>query len=89
MILPIVAYGDNVLKKEADEIAKDYPNLKGLIENMFETMYNASGVGLAAPQIGSQYAFLLWMVVHLLKMKKRTVKKIRAQKEWRTLKSLH
>ncbi len=52
MILPIVAYGDPVLKKEAGEISKEYPELKALIENMFETMYEASGVGLAAPQIG-------------------------------------
>ena len=52
MILPIVAYGDPVLKKEAEEIDKDYPELKQLIEDMFETMYEASGVGLAAPQIG-------------------------------------
>ncbi len=52
MILPIVAYGDPLLKREAEEIDKDYPNLKELIENMFETMYEASGVGLAAPQIG-------------------------------------
>lgn len=52
MILPIVAYGDPVLRKKAANIEKDYPNLKELIENMWETMYNASGVGLAAPQIG-------------------------------------
>lgn len=52
MILPIVAYGDPVLKKEAEEIDKDYPKLNELIENMFETMYEAQGVGLAAPQIG-------------------------------------
>jgi peptide deformylase len=52
MILPIVAYGDPVLKKVATEIDQDFPNLKDLIENMFETMYQASGVGLAAPQIG-------------------------------------
>ena len=52
MILPIVAYGDPVLKKEGEEIDKDFPKLKELIDNMFETMYNASGVGLAAPQIG-------------------------------------
>lgn len=52
MILPIVAYGDPVLKKVGEEIAKDYPGLKDLIANMFETMYEASGVGLAAPQIG-------------------------------------
>jgi len=52
MILPIVAYGDPVLKKAAEEIDKDYPELEQLIANMFETMYEASGVGLAAPQIG-------------------------------------
>jgi peptide deformylase len=52
MILPIVAYGDDVLKKKADEITPDYPDLKQLISDMFETMYQAKGVGLAAPQIG-------------------------------------
>ncbi len=52
MILPIVAYGDPVLKRVADNITKDYQDLDGLIDNMFETMYKASGVGLAAPQIG-------------------------------------
>ncbi|WP_412561331.1 peptide deformylase [Winogradskyella sp. MIT101101] len=52
MILPIVAYGDPVLKKKAKEIDKDYPKLTELIENMYETMYGAYGVGLAAPQVG-------------------------------------
>ncbi len=52
MILPIVAYGDPVLKKIAIEIDQSYPDLHQLIENMFETMYKAKGVGLAAPQIG-------------------------------------
>ena len=52
MILPIVAYGDPVLKKKAKPITPDYPNLSTLLENMYETMYGASGVGLAAPQIG-------------------------------------
>ncbi|ARN76617.1 peptide deformylase [Nonlabens spongiae] len=52
MILPIVAYGDPVLRKKATEIPQDYPNLDELIENMWETMEDASGVGLAAPQIG-------------------------------------
>lgn len=52
MILPIVAYGNPVLKRVADEIISDYPNLSELIENMWETMYAAYGVGLAAPQIG-------------------------------------
>ncbi len=52
MILPIVAYGDTVLKKVAVEIDKTFPDLDVLIGNMFETMYKAQGVGLAAPQIG-------------------------------------
>ncbi len=52
MILPIVAYGDPVLKKKAGDITKDYPKLKELLDNMYETMDGALGVGLAAPQIG-------------------------------------
>lgn len=52
MVLPIVAYGDPVLRKVAKDIDENYPNLKELIANMKETMYNAHGVGLAAPQIG-------------------------------------
>jgi peptide deformylase len=52
MILPIVAYGDPVLRKKGKAIDKDYPNLDTLLENMYETMYGAYGVGLAAPQIG-------------------------------------
>ncbi|MDC1203514.1 peptide deformylase, partial [Crocinitomicaceae bacterium] len=52
MILPILAYGDPILKKECDEIGQDYPKLNELISDMFETMYKAKGVGLAAPQIG-------------------------------------
>ena len=52
MILPIVAYGDPVLRKEAEEIDANYPDLKQLIADMFETMYHSKGVGLAAPQIG-------------------------------------
>ncbi|MDA8980284.1 peptide deformylase [Chitinophagales bacterium] len=52
MILPIVAYGDPVLKQVANDIDAEYPNLKQLIEDMENTMEKASGVGLAAPQIG-------------------------------------
>ncbi|RXR17254.1 peptide deformylase [Flavobacterium amnicola] len=52
MILPIVGYGDPVLRKVGEEVAKDYPNLNETIANMYETMYNACGVGLAAPQVG-------------------------------------
>jgi len=51
MILPIVAYGTPILKKEAEEIDENFEGLEELILNMFDTMYEASGVGLAAPQI--------------------------------------
>src|SRR5690606_21226862 len=50
MILPIVAYGDPILRKETEEITKEYPNLDVVHENMFETMYEAHGIGLAAHQ---------------------------------------
>lgn len=52
MILPIVAYGDPVLKKRATKISKDHPKLEQIIANMYESMYGAYGVGLAAPQVG-------------------------------------
>lgn len=51
MILPIVAYGSPILRKVCDEITPDYPGLDKLIADMWETMYNSNGVGLAAPQI--------------------------------------
>ncbi|MFA6261135.1 MAG: peptide deformylase [Bacteroidia bacterium] len=52
MILPILAYGDPVLRKKGVNIDHKYPKLNELIENMFETMYASRGVGLAAPQVG-------------------------------------
>ncbi|MFN0275714.1 MAG: peptide deformylase [Chitinophagales bacterium] len=52
MILPIVAYGNQVLKQVAKPIDADYPKLNEFIENLWETMYNGRGVGLAAPQVG-------------------------------------
>jgi peptide deformylase len=52
MIYPIIAYGDPILKKVAEEVKKDKADLKQLVADMFETMYNAHGIGLAAPQIG-------------------------------------
>ena len=52
MILPIYAYGQSVLRKVAEPITADYKDLEGLISDMYQTMYNAKGVGLAAPQIG-------------------------------------
>lgn len=52
MILPVRAFGDPVLRKKCREIPQDYPELDQLVENMFETMESANGIGLAAPQIG-------------------------------------
>lgn len=52
MVLPIIGYGSIVLKTKTKEIPADYPELNKLISDMYETMYDASGVGLAAPQIG-------------------------------------
>ena len=52
MILPIIGYGNPILKITSKDINNSYPNLKKLINDMYETMYNANGVGLAAPQIG-------------------------------------
>ena len=52
MILPIYVYGQPVLRQVAEDITPDYPNLKELVQNMYETMDRSDGVGLAAPQIG-------------------------------------
>jgi peptide deformylase len=52
MILPIYTYGQGVLREKCKDITPEYPGLKDLIANMFETMYQASGIGLAAPQVG-------------------------------------
>ncbi len=52
MILPIYLYGQTVLRKEAEEVTPDYPELQSLVQNMFATMEHAQGVGLAAPQVG-------------------------------------
>ena len=60
MSLPIIGYGDPVVRKVGAEVTPDYPNLKETIANMYETMYNASGVGLAAPPVG--LALRLFMI---------------------------
>ena len=51
MILPIIGYGDPILRKVGEPITKEHPNLAQIIADMYETMYNACGVGLAAPQV--------------------------------------
>ncbi len=52
MIYPVTVFGDPVLRKKAEPITEDFKDLKGFIQNMFETMYTSDGVGLAAPQVG-------------------------------------
>ena len=52
MIYPVTVFGDPILRKKAIPITKDFQDLKGFVQNMFETMYNSDGVGLAAPQVG-------------------------------------
>lgn len=59
MILPIVAYGDPVLRQKGKTITKDFPKLQELIQNMFETMDEADGIGLAAQQVG--YPIMLFI----------------------------
>ena len=54
MILPIVAYGSPVLRKVCKDVSPDYPGLEKLIADMWETMYNSNGVGLAAPQVNKE-----------------------------------
>jgi peptide deformylase len=52
MIYPVTVFGDPILRKKAEPITKDFQDLKGFIQNMFDTMYSSDGVGLAAPQVG-------------------------------------
>ena len=68
MILPIVAYGDNVLRIECEDIKKDHLGLDELIKNMFETLYEAEGVGLADPQIGQGIRLFIVTLNHLKRM---------------------
>lgn len=67
MKLPIFAYGQPVLKQKAGPITADYPNLSALLENMWETMYEAQGVGLAAPQIGLPIRLFLVDTTQMMK----------------------
>lgn len=59
MILPVYAYGQPILKRKAEEVVQDYEGLSDLLEDMWETMYHAQGVGLAAPQIGQSIRLFL------------------------------
>jgi len=78
MILPIYAYGQPVLKKKAAEISKEYEGLTELIENMWETMYAAHGVGIAAPQIGLSIRLFLVDTIQVMEegKKEEGIKKV-------------
>jgi peptide deformylase len=64
MIFPVTVFGDPVLRKKAEPITKDFPDLSGFIQNMFETMYNSDGVGLAAPQVGQPIRIFVLDTTH-------------------------
>ncbi|MEO8854004.1 MAG: peptide deformylase [Ginsengibacter sp.] len=66
MVLPIVAYGNPVLRKVGTEIKADYPGLYKLIEDMWETMYNSKGVGLAAPQVNKDIRLFVMDSIQIL-----------------------
>lgn len=66
MLLPIYAYGQSVLRKKGKEITPDYPGLDTLINDMWETMYHANGVGLAAPQIGKSIRLFVIDTVQMM-----------------------
>lgn len=78
MVLPIYAYGQKVLKQKAKDISPDKLDLDELIENMWETMYNAKGIGLAAPQIGKSIRLFIVDTVQLEKEEKdlKGIKKV-------------
>ena len=73
MILPIYAYGQSVLRKKALPIPQDYPGLTQLIADMFETMYGAKGVGLAAPQIGKDIRLFVIDTIQLDKKNETSI----------------
>ncbi len=67
MILPVYAFGSPVLKRKTKEVSQDYEGLEELIANMWETMYHAQGVGLAAPQVGKSLRIFLIDTTQLAK----------------------
>lgn len=76
MILPIRAFGDSVLRRKCDDIDSDYPNLEALISNMYETMDESNGVGLAAPQIGLTIRLFIIDSTAMYEKKKGGIRKV-------------
>lgn len=87
MILPIVAYGDPVLKKEAEEIDEKYPNLSKLIADMFDTMYHAKELDSQHLKLAKVFVCLSWMEVHSLMRK--TMSQIQERRGFQILKGFH
>ncbi|MFN8296451.1 MAG: peptide deformylase [Chitinophagales bacterium] len=77
MLLPVTLYGDPILKKRAEDISADYPNLQDIIKNMWQTMYVASGVGLAAPQVGLSIRLFVVDTAQLAEKRKKEFKGIK------------
>ena len=77
MLLPVTLYGDPILKKRAEDISSDYPNLQDIIKNMWQTMYVASGVGLAAPQVGLSIRLFVVDTAQLAEKRKKEFKGIK------------
>jgi len=77
MILPVTLYGDPILKKRAEDIATDHPDLQDIIKNMWQTMYAASGVGLAAPQVSLSIRLFVIDTVQLEEKRKKDFKGIK------------
>jgi len=75
MILPVVAYGHPVLRKISTDITPEYPSLSQLIEDMWETMYNSNGMGLAAPQINKAIRLFVIDTEQVYDMMKHSIKK--------------
>ncbi len=76
MILPIMAYGQPVLKRVASPIDQEMDGLSGLIDDMWETMYNAKGIGLAAPQIGRSIRLFVVDTIQIEDMQEEGIKQV-------------
>jgi peptide deformylase len=76
MVLPIVAYGDPVLKEETVDLAPGHEGLEQLISDMWSTMYNAEGVGLAAPQVGHSIRLFVVDTMHIKDKEQEGLKKV-------------
>lgn len=70
MLLPVTLYGDPILKKRGEDITPDFPNLQDIIKNMWQTMYAASGIGLAAPQVGMSIRLFVVDTIQLQEKRK-------------------